>query len=192
MTIAQKLIEGEAVVCVTSDSEAVSPKRWLAARVRINTERSVCGKLNQLGYEAYVPSQEESRQWSDRSKIIHRVLIPMIVFVNVKKEDELRLLELSFMNGFLKSPGSKERSTPIPNDEIERLKFIVQNAKGNISFDNEGVDVGDDVKVVKGPLKDLIGKVLFINNKKSSSLRVKVTLMGSVCIEINEDCLLKI
>ena len=66
---------------VTENSNPQAPtKYWIAALVKMNTEKKVSAKLTQLGYHNYVPTQTEIRQWSDRKKKIDKVVIPMIVF----------------------------------------------------------------------------------------------------------------
>ena len=63
-------------------------KYWVAALVKINTEKKVGERLSKLGYHSYVPTQTEIHQWSDRKKKIERIVIPMIVFVLVDKVEE--------------------------------------------------------------------------------------------------------
>ena len=71
----------------TNDGEAV-PKRWIAALVKMNCEKQVSNKLAKLGYDTYVPTQKEIHQWSDRKKRIDRIVIPMVVFVRLAKNEE--------------------------------------------------------------------------------------------------------
>ena len=48
----------------------------------------VAAKLNKMSVANYVPVQQEEHQWSDRKKKIDRVVIPMVVFVRLRKNEE--------------------------------------------------------------------------------------------------------
>ena len=110
----------------TSDREA-HPKYWTAVLVQMCTEQKVSTKLNKLGITNYVPTQTEIHQWSDRKKKIERIVIPMVVFVQVDKEIEKSLITYSFIYKFISYPGQTEAAI-IPNDQIEKLKFMLNNA----------------------------------------------------------------
>lgn len=90
---------GESLVNGTNDREAY-PKRWVAALVQMNCEKKVASKLDKLGITNYVPIQKEVHQWSDRKKIIDRIVIPMVVFVHLtpNEEDEFRKLPFIFIH----------------------------------------------------------------------------------------------
>lgn len=80
----------------TNDREAY-PKRWVAALVHTNCEKKVATKLEKLGIENYVAIQKEEHQWSDRKKKIDRIVIPMVVFVRLAKDEEDEFRRLPFI-----------------------------------------------------------------------------------------------
>ena len=102
----------------TNDREAY-PKRWVAALVHTNCEKKVSSKLDKLGIENYVAIQTEEHQWSDRKKKVDRIVIPMVVFVRLAKNEEDEFRRLPFIMKFITYPGSKELATPIPDNQIE-------------------------------------------------------------------------
>ena len=104
----------------TNDREAC-PKRWVAALVHTNCEKKVASKLDNLGFENYVAIQTEEHQWSDRKKKIDRIVIPMVVFIRLAKEEEDEFRRLPFIIKFISYPGSNELATPIPDNQIEQL-----------------------------------------------------------------------
>ena len=139
----------------TNDREAY-PKRWVAALVQMNCEKKVAAKLDKMGIANYVPVQHEEHQWSDRKKRIDRVVIPMVVFVRISQDEEDDFRRLSFILKFITYPGSKELATPIPDEQIEKLKFLLHNADAKVSI-VENLKVGDKVRLVRGPMKGLEG-----------------------------------
>lgn len=47
--------------------------------VQSNREKKTYERLTALGFEAFLPLQEEIHRWSDRSKKVRRVVVPMVV-----------------------------------------------------------------------------------------------------------------
>ena len=58
-------------------------KCWLVVCVQSNREKKTYERLSALGFESFLPLQEETRRWSDRSKKVQRVVIPMVVFARI-------------------------------------------------------------------------------------------------------------
>ena len=115
----------------TNDREAC-PKRWIAVLVQVNCEKKTATRLGKVGYETYIPTQQEVHQWSDRKKKVDRLIMPMLVFVRATVREEEWLRDQSYIHKLLALPGSDEDkkrfATPIPDNQIERLKFLLENA----------------------------------------------------------------
>ena len=84
-----------------TDGREALPKRWIAALVKVRSEKAVGKKLLDLQIENYVPTQWEIHQWSDRRKKVERVVIPMVVFIHAEKGAEKRLITYSFIHKLL-------------------------------------------------------------------------------------------
>ena len=52
-------------------------KRWLVAIVRIHHEKKTSERLTKMGVENFLPIQQEVHNWSDRRKVVDRVILPM-------------------------------------------------------------------------------------------------------------------
>lgn len=157
----------------TNDREAY-PKRWVAALVHTNCEKKVATKLEKLGIENYVAIQTEEHQWSDRKKKIDRIVIPMVVFVRLAKNEEDEFRRLPFIMKFISYPGSNELATPIPDNQIEQLRFLLEHSEYPIIFCNN-IEVGDTVRIVNGPLKGFIGHCCGVSN---SEIAIHIELLG--------------
>lgn len=172
----------DSFVNVTNDGEAY-PKRWVAVLVQMNCEKKVAAKLDKMGIANYVPVQQEEHQWSDRKKKIDRVVIPMVIFVRLAQNEEDKFRKLSFILKFITYPGSKELATPIPNEQIEKLKFLLHNADAKVSI-VENLKVGDKVRLVKGPMKGLEGELSYIEeNKPIVAIRIDGLRYACVSVE---------
>ena len=169
-------------VNVTNDREAY-PKRWVAALVHTNCEKKVATKLEKLGIENYVAIQKEEHQWSDRKKRIDRVVIPMVVFVRLTQNEEDEFRRLPFIIHFITYPGAKELATPIPDEQIESLKFLLANAESKVGF-TENIEIGDPIKIINGPLKGLSGFCCGLNQ---SEIVIHVELLGYATTYISKN-----
>ena len=173
----------ESLVNGTNDREAY-PKRWVAALVQMNCEKKVSAKLDKMGIANYVPVQQEEHQWNDRKKKIDRVVIPMIVFVRLAQDEEDDFRRLSFILKFITYPGSKELATPIPDEQIEKLKFLLHNADAKVSI-VENLKVGDRVRLVRGPMKGLEGELSYIDENKPI-VAIRIDGLGYACVSVEK------
>lgn len=174
----------------TNDREAC-PKRWVAVLVQVNCEKKTATRLGKVGYETYIPTQQEVRQWSDRKKKVDRLIMPMVVFVRVTVREEEWLRDQSYIHKLLALPGSdedkKKFATPIPDNQIERLKFLLENAESEVTIDSNS-KVGDSVRVISGPLKGLEGVVSDFD-ERNTYVGVMVDGLGYAKVQIRRDFL---
>ena len=180
----------ESLVNGTNDREAY-PKRWIAVLVQVNCEKKTATRLGKVGYETYIPTQQEVHQWSDRKKKVDRLIMPMVVFVRATENEEEWLRNQSFIHKLLALPGSdedkKKFATPIPDNQIERLKFLLENAESEVTIVSN-FKVGDSVRVISGPLKGLEG-VVSEADEKSSIVGVRIDGLGYACVKIAKNYL---
>ena len=156
---------------------------WVAVLVHMNTEKKVGAMLTNLGFHNYVPTQTEIRQWSDRKKKIERVIIPMIVFVLVDKEEENKLRKFSFIHKFVSYPGQKE-AAKIPNEQIDRLKYMLKHADSAVEFSDCAYEIGEEIEIVRGPLKGLYGELCYAEKDKPM-IGIYVELLGYSYVNVD-------
>ena len=171
----------------TNDREAY-PKRWVAALVHTNCEKKVAAKLDKLGIENYVAIQTEEHQWSDRKKKIDRIVIPTVVFVRLEKDEEDSFRRLPFILKFITYPGAKELATPIPDNQIEQLRFLLEHSESPVTFCNN-IEIGDAVKINNGSLKGFKGHCCGVNN---SVIVIHLELLGYATTHVSKDYIEKI
>ena len=180
--------ELESIVPVTTDREA-HPKRWIAALVQMCTEKKVGERLTKLGVENYVPTQTEIRQWSDRKKKVERVVIPMVVFVHTDEKTERSLRMYSFIRKILTYPGQTAAAV-IPNDQIDRLKFMLRQSDSPVEMMEQHLQVGDKVHIVRGALRGLEGE--FYKNMDKSMVAIHIEALGYACVSVSVEDIEKI
>ena len=180
--ISPSRVDSDPVVSVTTDREA-HPERWVAALVQMCTEKKVGDRLTKLGIENYVPTQTEIHQWSDRKKKIERVVIPMVVFVRADEATERILCMQSFIRKILTYPGQTAAAV-IPDDQIERLKFMLKQSDSPVELMPENLRVGDRVRIVRGALQGLEGE-LCKSVLEKSMVAIRIDGLGYACVSVS-------
>ena len=173
----------KSIVDGTTDREA-HPKRWIAALVQMCTEKRVGERLNKLKVENYVPTQTEIHQWSDRKKKVERIVIPMIVFIHTDEMTERRLRMQTFIRKILSYPG-QWKAAVIPDNQIQRLKFMLKHAESQVELMEQNLQVGETVRVARGPLKGLEGEIYQIRSGKAM-IAIRIDSLGYACVNIDK------
>lgn len=169
-------------VNVTDGREAL-PKFWIAVYTRPRSEKKVSKELSKLGIDNYVPTQTILRQWSDRKKKVDIVVIPNIVFVHLTNETIQLVKRHPLIVKIINFPGQRTFGI-IPESQIERLKYMLNEADLPITFVSTEYQIDNIVRVKRGHLKGLIGAVERISTNKSR-LIVSVDMLGGAMVEID-------
>ena len=157
-------------------------RRWLAAYVKMHHEKRVRERLSELGIENFLPVQTEVRQWSDRKKRVEQVLIPMMIFVHVDTEEQRTVLTHPSVLRYLVLRG-EHAPTEIPEEQMNRFRFMLDFSDQPVSFNTAGLQPGEKVKVIKGPLAGLEGEFVTVGGK--SNVIVRISHLGCAVLEVN-------
>lgn len=157
-------------------------KNWLVVCVQSNREKKTYERLTALGFEAFLPLQEEMHRWSDRSKKVQRVVIPMVVFARLDSTQYIQVLRLPSVNRFMVLRGE---STPalIPDSQMERFRFMLDYSEQAVEMSSEHLQPGEQVKVIKGPLTGLTGELMTMDGK--SKVAVRINMLGAALVEVS-------
>lgn len=160
-------------------------KRWLVAFVRVCHEKKTSERLTKMGIENFLPIQREVHQWSDRRKVVDRVILPMMIFVYVDRHEQKQVLTLSAISRYMVLRGE---STPavIPDRQMSRFKFMLDYSDETISMNTSPLAPGERIRVIKGPLTGLEGELVNVNGK--SKVAVRLTMLGCACVDMPAGC----
>jgi transcription antitermination factor NusG len=125
---------------------------WFALRVRSNHERVTATHLRERGFEEFSPAYKTKRQWSDRKKVIEQFLFPGYVFCRFNPQDRLPLLRMPGVVGIV---GFGKGPSPIPDQEIEHVRTMVQS--GLLVTPWPFLAAGQTVLIERGPLSGVEG-----------------------------------
>lgn len=171
-------------VNVTDDGRALSDG-WYVAYTHTNYERRGARYISRLGHETYVASQKEWHQWSDRRKLVDRIVIPLVIFVRCTPQAADRLERLSFISYFLRIPGSRNRAV-VPDDQIARLRFTLDNAPSAVLFTADAFKKGDAVRIRFGKLAGLTGNVAY-SKDGSTSIVITLDYLGCATVQVEAE-----
>jgi transcriptional antiterminator NusG len=164
---------------MTLDCTAID-NRWIALQVRGGWElKSACG-LRERGYEEFVPTYREKREWCDRIKVIEKPLFTGYVFLRFNAGNRQTVVSVP---GFLRFVGVGSAPSPIEDQEIEALKIAsrMNVPCGPCPF----LEVGETVQITSGPLSGLTGKV--VRHKGAHRIVINVSLLKmSAFVEIDD------
>lgn len=154
---------------------------WFAVQVWTGREHLTAAHLRMRGYEVFLPSYEERRRWSDRTKIIRRALFAGYLFSRTHPEAVGKIVTAP---GVIRIVGEGGAPLPVPSHEIEAIQRIVETRLTVEPWTL--LQAGQRVRVDHGPLAGIEGVVLM--TKSHRRLVVSVSLLRrSVAVEIEAD-----
>lgn len=160
--------------------------RWYIAHTRSCQERKVAERLAMQGVEVYLPVQKVKRKWSDRVKVVDKMVLPGVVFVRCSEKERTSLFEMTYgICSFMMDKTSTERKPlTIPEKQMEDFMHVVKSLNGedDISIAGCGIEKGDMVKVVRGPLAGFVCECVDIQN--SRKLIIRLGMLGSALVEV--------
>jgi transcriptional antiterminator RfaH len=154
---------------------------WFAVQTRPRNEKKVSLGLQEKGIHSFLPLRKERRQWSDRQQWIELPLFLQYVFVQIPTTVESRVNVLR-TTGVLRFAGAPWCGTPVPNEQIENLRAIVDQ-RMPLAL-HEFVKVGERVRIRGGALNGIEGVLTEIKNDKSLVVSVEL-IQKSVALRID-------
>ena len=167
-------------------SAAAGESPWFALVVRSRWERLAATSLESKGYECLLPVCKERRRWSDRWKELELPLFPGYLFCRFQTYQRPTVLSIP---GILSVVGFGRIPTPVDWNEIAAVQLVAQT--GFPARPWSFLEVGETVRLDRGPLQGLTGIVL--QCKSESKLILSVTLLKrSIAVEIDRDWVSKL
>ena len=156
-------------------------KNWYVLHTYSGYENKVKNNLDSraqsMGMSDYifrvvVPEEEEIETKNGKEKIVKKNEFPGYVLVEMVMTDDSWYVVRNTpgVTGFIGSHGSGSKPTPLLPDEVDSILRRLDMTEKHAEID---VEVGEQVKIVDGPFKDMTGKVTEVDN---SNMKVKVVV----------------
>ena len=155
--------------------------RWYAVQTKSNFEKLVTRELSAKGIENYCPTLGELHQWADRKKAVHRPVFPGYVFARFVDVGATRQV-VRQTSGAVRILGTSEKIEPVPDAEIDSIQRLLKS--GHSCFSHPFRQEGMLVRVMRGALKDVEGKLVRVKNQTRLVLSVNL-LCNSIAVEVD-------
>ena len=169
----------------------IQNRQWYIAIVNNNTELKSGERLQCMGYDVYVPVQQQTvRRSTGRMKTVNRIVFSSIVFIHATERERKEAVTAPFIHRFMTNRANREDQfnrhplAVVPDDQIARLKFMLYNAEADVEFVQRQFDIGSRVRVIRGKLLGLEGNVLENANGEAYIL-VGFDILGYAKTRIN-------
>lgn len=157
------------------------PHRWFAIQTLSRHEKTVRNQFEMRKIEHFLPTMRRLSQWTDRKKQIEMPLFAGYCFARFSSSGRLAVLQ---SQGVVRVVGSGGRPEPIPDEEIESLRKLINSPSEYLCcrYLREGMLV----EVIHGPLQGVKGRL--VREARHSRLVLSISLIQrAVAIEIDAD-----
>ena len=159
---------------------------WYIAYTRSCQDKNVAAALSARGYEVFVPIRKEVRQWSDRKKVVDRLLIPHMVFVRCTElERRNSASEIPYITRYLTEKPGSYKAAIVPDSQMDAFMAMVASAGGEVALIDRPLSPGDLVRVKHGALEGKVAELVKVEGK--DCLAVRLPILGSACVQIDRN-----
>jgi transcription antitermination factor NusG len=156
-------------------------RNWYALLTQARHEKMVAHRLNEHGIASFLPLVRHLRRWRNRKIKVELPLFSCYVFAHLQPTNEERLRALR-IDGVFSLVGPRGVGTPIPEDQIEAVRRLVERDLpcGIYPF----LNVGQRVRIRSGALDGLEG--ILVSRSGESKLVVSIDAIErslAICIE---------
>ena len=114
--------------------------KWYVIHTKPKVEKKVEEQLLSLGINAYCPTRNEIRLWSDRKKRIQVPVLPSMVLVNIDDKDINRVYECPLVVRYMFWLGKR---AVVRQSEVDILKKYLKGDHNFIESEISEIKVGD-------------------------------------------------
>lgn len=162
-------------------------KHWFAIYTKPQHEYKVEAEIKNQSLEVYLPTIIVEKRWSDRKKKVEEPLFKSYLFVRVDECERINCLRIPSV---IKTVCFNGKPSIIPDWQIESLKKILSE-KPEVFVTNR-IEVGQKVKIIEGPFRDVIG-IVTEHKEGEKHLAVSVDLLKrSVLVRLPDESIIKI
>jgi transcription antitermination factor NusG len=155
-------------------------ENWYALLTRARHEKIVAHRMTEVGVTSFVPVVTEVRRWSDRKKLVEFPLFSCYVFAKLPSTNEGRIKALQ-INGVYSLVGTRGQGTPIPEEQIDAIRRIVDERLAWQS--HPFLKIGQRVRIRSGALDGVEG--ILVARSGESTLVVSIdAIQRSLAVRI--------
>jgi transcription antitermination factor NusG len=158
----------------------VEKKNWMVLYTRSRWEKKVDRLLKNQMINSFCPLVKTNRQWVDRNKIVEIPLFQSYLFVHINAYEQARVMQTSGVINFISHCG---KLATIQDNEIERIRTIVNEYSDVETVSLKNINIGDTVKVKNGLFLNQEGEIAKIQGR--SVVMVLDNINCALTVKIN-------
>jgi transcription antitermination factor NusG len=164
----------------TAAPEEPRKGNWYALYTCPRHEKRVAQQIERRSFSCFLPLYRSVRRWKDRRKELELALFPGYVFVRMRLENRLQVLQLP---GVVRLVSFNGQPAALPAEQIEALQGRLS---ASVQIEpHPYLRAGRKVRVRSGPMQGLEG--IIVRRKDRCRLIFSIDLiMRSVAVEVDE------
>jgi transcription antitermination factor NusG len=156
------------------DAGSPAAPHWYAIWTRSRHEPVVCRALAAKSVESFLPTISRISNWKDRRKRLEWPMFPGYCFARFDGADLLSVLNCDGVVTVLSTAG---QLVPVSDHEIDALQRLV---RCGLSYDvAQDIPIGRTVRVVEGPLRGVVGRLVRYGQHEQLILAVEILGSGA-------------
>lgn len=168
----------------TFNIQGMQERNWFVAYTHPRAERKVHLRIQEIGYESFLPLYKVKRVWSDRIKFIEVPLFSSYVFVQTFERNLPKLSDIYGISRFIAFQGKYAK---VKEQEIKVIQQFIGSGE-DIQVVRNKFRLGQKVRVKNGPFLGLEG--LLIKERGKGRFIVEIEgLSQSLSVNIAIQCL---
>ena len=158
--------------------------KWIVVRSKPRSEKIVSNELIKKGIEAFLPIIKKRRRWSDRKKWVDFPLFSSYLFARIELKDSIYVLNTNGVSTIVKFG---DKVVTVDDDVVNSIKLALEGGYDLLPI--KYFTVGDQVKVIGGPMEGAIG-IVETKYKKNNRLVIKIdALQQAISVHIDTQLL---
>lgn len=160
-------------------------KSWYVVQCLARRERYAQQNLSLQYFQTFYPFYFKTVRHARKTRTVQQALFPGYLFVQLDLNKD-RWRSINGTHGVSRLIMNGERPSVVPSGIVDNL-IEHTDQKGGVRLD-DGLKVGQKVKIVSGPMNELIGELLTLDD--SGRVRVLLEIMsGKIVVTLNRSTL---
>jgi transcription antitermination factor NusG len=165
-------------------------KKWYALYTKSNYEKRVNDILRKRGVNTFFPMRKVKSKIAGNYRLVEVPLFKGYIFINISLQSKEHF-EVLKTTGVSYIVSREKQACPVPSSIIEALQIMVEKMGESISVVS-GLKSGERVRIAKGPLRNAVGEMVRIDQRKYLFV-VNMTILGrAVEVSISPDYVTRI
>lgn len=157
---------------------------WYVIYTNSRHEIQVEARLKKIGLEIFLPIINVLSRRRDRKQMIDVPLFPGYLFVHTSLEEQA-YCEIIRQPGVVRILGYAGRQTPVPTEVVESIQKILASSRPYDPLAH--FKVGQQVRILDGPLAGTIGVLHKVRGKKRRLVVGVELFQRSVAVELDDE-----